>query len=607
MIRTPLSFKYMRAIFVLPSPLMAADEIRSLVLATQSRIQLTHAVYVCSGQALFQYQAELPEFSLQDEEMVLEHLPSDVVFHLQGADQYFRSNVDGLGRLHLYLNGDVPRHDQFAAALRALEDVQPISRTSLKEKLLYMKPSKTGVLFLTVDPLPCKLHLRNLYLIALKKFEGVGEVHVAAPAGLEVTVKSILPEAHFVNCDEALQSENYGVYAVAAGYNDYNQINFPFDRQSWSRKFVYAATPPPEFNRLYFDKSGNIHPVIENNKADDHIFARLASASPRAFLSYFPHGHYSLGTVGLGPTNEFGLRIHEELGDLADRPSKHKVIAVFGGSAVWGVSSYYTDCFSYLLERMLNEAFRRKGYKFTVLNFGLSGQILLDMMMTYLTFCQPLSPDIVISHDGQNDTVHGQMADPHLLNTYRHNYMIQLELWGQTLMDAMDTPLSQPGLGSAPGKEGFEELRPLNTPPQVIRMYTYRKKQFYDMVRAQGGEFIWGLQPAAFGNRQPGAMGKRLNDEEQEAHNVIFDNHPFSPEIMEGLDHIYKQLTDRLPDALPSDAHFINFHKIFAETAQDETLFYDHVHLAPDGEQLIAEGYFQKIRSDILPRWEVER
>ena len=101
----------MRVIFVLPSPMLAADDIRALVLAMQSRIRITHAVFVCYGQTLSQYQNELPELCIQDQEMVLENLPSDFVFHIPGEDQLFQSKLDGLGRLHLYLNGDVPRHD----------------------------------------------------------------------------------------------------------------------------------------------------------------------------------------------------------------------------------------------------------------------------------------------------------------------------------------------------------------------------------------------------------------------------------------------------------------------------------------------------------------
>jgi len=587
----------MRVIIVLPQHPPSADHLAALIAALQSRVRMSHVVFVCKTEMMPIYGEVFPGMALQDEDMALGVLPSDVVFYLESAEGQFSCSIDEQGRLVYHLTGTLPRQDQLMQGLRMAEQKGDGAAIDVARNMLFPRSETTNTLFIPVEPLPCALHLKILYQMAKQKFGKSGDVHVGVSQTVRADVDKILTDAKLVDMDAALGEAQYGNWAVAVAENDYNKIAFPFPKESWSTRHIYAATPPPEFNRLYFDQSGIIHPVIENEQSDRHIFAKLASASPRAFLSYFPHGHYSLGTVGLGPTNEFGMRIHENLEKLRERDESHKVIGVFGGSAVWGVSSYYTDCFCYRLEKMLTQEFAEKGIQFSVLNFGLSGQVVLDMMMTYLTFCDPISPDFVISHDGQNDNIHGQMADPHLVNTYRHNYMIQLELWGQKLMDASETPLSQPGLSSGPGQPGFEELRPLNTPSQVIRMYYSRKTQFMELVRAKGVQFIWGLQPAAFGRRHPGALGKQLSKEEQEAHDRIFDVHPFSTELMEGLDHIYKQLTERLPEVLPPEANFINFHQLFAQSEQEKNLFYDHVHLAPEGERFVAEVYFDKIKS----------
>ena len=47
------------------------------------------------------------------------------------------------------------------------------------------------------------------------------------------------------------------------------------------------------------------------------------------------------------------------------------------------------------------------GMHFTVLDFGLPGNVVLNEIITYLLHCQDIRPDIVVAHDGFNDLFYG--------------------------------------------------------------------------------------------------------------------------------------------------------------------------------------------------------
>lgn len=122
---------------------------------------------------------------------------------------------------------------------------------------------------------------------------------------------------------------------------------------------------------------------IEYPFRDAHVFNRLSwvGAGDRnvAHYAFFPYG-YLFHYVGLGPLNEFGLRIVVDLPTLAERPATHKVVACFGGSACWGTFCLHHQMWTDVLERKLNALARRAGAPetFTVLNFGAPSNIVLN-------------------------------------------------------------------------------------------------------------------------------------------------------------------------------------------------------------------------------------
>ena len=52
------------------------------------------------------------------------------------------------------------------------------------------------------------------------------------------------------------------------------------------------------------------------------------------------------------------------------------------------------------------------------MNFGMSGFNQLDEMDQYIFFCKRLKPDIVISHSGFNDVIHGMLCEKSTLKNY---------------------------------------------------------------------------------------------------------------------------------------------------------------------------------------------
>ena len=77
------------------------------------------------------------------------------------------------------------------------------------------------------------------------------------------------------------------------------------------------------------------------------------------------------------------------------------------------------------------------------------------------------------------------MSDKHLLEKYDITYQGNFEKWAQILHESEDVDTVY--------NENKAEI--INFPQHIIRAYLSRKLQFEHLVKAFGGEFIWGLQP----------------------------------------------------------------------------------------------------------------
>ncbi len=295
---------------------------------------------------------------------------------------------------------------------------------------------------------------------------------------------------------------------------------------------------------------------------------------------YFPYG-YLFRNVGNGPVNKFGHRISIELNTLINRPKNHIVIAVFGGSAAWSIFTTPHEMFHHRLENLLNEKYSPETV-FTVLNFGVPGNVILNEMIVHMLHCHRIRPDIVIAHDGFNDFAYGQTSNVDLLAENDITYQTNLEDWSRILHDTSHIPLDRPRIKGA--------LAVRTRPRFVIDAYIARQIQFQEIVKGQGGVFVAALQPAFFSKSALSRQEKRIVPEAlTHDHIRTYRNMPY----------LYELYTRKQP-AVPIE-HFANIHAHFGNYGKDHHLFVDHMHTTPAGDAVIAEYYSEYLAEYLLP------
>jgi hypothetical protein len=313
--------------------------------------------------------------------------------------------------------------------------------------------------------------------------------------------------------------------------------------------------------------------VTESPALDQHVFNRVGPKSPDGEFYYFPYG-YLFKYTGLGPINEFGFRVVGDFMRYAERAPDHKLIVVFGGSAAWSMLSLHEEMFATRLEEKLNAWAQASGRSetFTVLNFGMHGHVVLNEILTHVLFTSRIRPDIVIAHDGFNDLVYGMLSDPELLGRHDITYQYNLEDWGQILHKMQHVPTNQPE-------------KPLvihNIPQLIAKAYATRKQQFRTMVQSAGGRFIWGLQPKL--------LSKAAMSPSESAYLKAI--RPDNPVVhaFKRIGYLYDKFLDLVQ--LPEGTEYVDLHKYFGRFGADECLFGDMAHTLPDGDERIAECYF---------------
>lgn len=341
---------------------------------------------------------------------------------------------------------------------------------------------------------------------------------------------------------------------------------------------VYVVSAEGGINLFLADGTQRSLDAIEYPFVDAHVFNRLAQPhnyieGARSYV-FFPYG-FLYRCLGLGPIDAFGFRIDKDVGQLSSREPKHKLITVFGGSSTFSVYCLHHQMFTSVMEALLNEASRSRGLDltFTVLNFGQNSHVVLNQMLAYQLFCQRLKPDVVISHDGHNDLMWGQINDPYLVErgiVYPHN----MEDWAALLHK-----------GEAPSMPALAPAIPVINPPQrVVRAYVERKRQFADLVASSGTQFVWGVQPLIWAKNG-------YSEAEAEAFKHWAGHRELGAAIR-NLPRLYAMLTS---DAAPAGSVYADVHRHFSSFPPEETLFADHVHTQPAGDAVIARFYANAI------------
>ena len=392
----------------------------------------------------------------------------------------------------------------------------------------------------------------------------------AAPEGTLSGYRSRFPELDIVSVPRKFTADEHVV--LLESYHD--KDGYSAHWESGDRAHQAGAM----VSSIKF--SGRIVPYkrdwspAELQNMDSNIFNRLSPREPWGFY-YFPFG-YLFRFLGLGPINSFGCRITQSLADLTRRDRNHKVVACFGGSAGWSMFCLHHQMYTELLQERLNAYCKEQNLelRFTVLNFGQHGHVVMNEMLSYMNFCWDLKPDIVVAHDGYNDAAYGQLCDPRVLDDWNLIYQENLEGWSQILHQTGEIPRTQHSL----------PYRVVNQPVQVLKSYTRRKRQFAQIVRSNGGMFVWGLQPAASSHKKRSALESGLL-----RHNRNPDHAP----ALANVDGMFRILRQNLK--LDADTPFVDCDAAMTAYGAERLLFGDEVHLMPDGDVLVAGLYADAI------------
>ncbi len=309
-----------------------------------------------------------------------------------------------------------------------------------------------------------------------------------------------------------------------------------------------------------------------------HIFNELQSNFNKGFF-YFPYG-FTYRMTGLGELDDFGFRIKEDLIKLSKRKIKHKVVCIFGGSAVWSIECLMNEMFTQRLEDFLNndKELKTKGLKFTCLNFGQSAATIFQSMNYYLLFASQVRPDFVICHDGWNDMLYGSYTDQYLIKEKKMTYSYELEEWALRVNGLSDEKYK---------KEEITPFRIKSLPIDIISAYTFRKNQFKKIVEKDKGVFINGIQPTLTDK-------KKLSEYES----IALDKN-----LINSVDNwriVRKNMSsmfEKLLESYDLDKSLVNFKKIFSKLSSNSTHFIDNIHLTPLGDDVVAKAYKDIIKS----------
>lgn len=313
-----------------------------------------------------------------------------------------------------------------------------------------------------------------------------------------------------------------------------------------------------------------------------HIFSRLGGRE-RGFTN-FPYGVLYFDPLS-GPIDPFGFRIAFDWRELATRPSDHKLAVVFGGSAAFSCSVAIDEMFAHQLEIRLNASDPKPGAarQWTVLNFGMHDNVVMQEMLTYLMFVDRLKPEIVIAHDGHNDIWYGLGGDPFLIAGYQLVYQRHAEQWSRLLHKTEDRPI--PDIQSC--EVGSQQF---NLPPNILAAYIARKRQFQSVVERQGGLFFWGLQPLIASRRTLSPVERKIRDSMPKRAQT-----PEEGKFFAAIIHVYDLLHQALIRL--DGIRLVDFHALFQARDGSTQLMSDHVHCTPAGDAVIAEAYDQAIRA----------
>ncbi len=293
------------------------------------------------------------------------------------------------------------------------------------------------------------------------------------------------------------------------------------------------------------------------------------------------HPYALLVSNGAGPRNSMGFRTQYDIEPLYKREN-HIVIAMFGGSALHGDECWHDNTISAFLERMLrgSDDENIKKFEWTVLNFGMSGFNQQEEIDQYIFFCKRLKPDIVISHSGFNDVIHGMLCHNHTMKKY--DTILNFPRIAKNSIDkVLSNNVITPNL--------------INSPSIIAKSYINSTQFFHRMSSANGAKiFIKGLQPVG--------LDITMSKDEEESINWTKEYYKDTLECqhLDKVSHCYKHLRNEIKriagsdDMEPNNFFVIDLHDHFLNNKKnDQTFFLNFMHTTTNGNKLIAMLYYK--------------
>ena len=397
---------------------------------------------------------------------------------------------------------------------------------------------------------------------------GVNSLTVVAPSEALPWIENYLPDIAVVD-PGVLMSNNFESIVFVHPFKDAKFYIPPFEPSGWR-----SSTHRIRFYAI--DANGRLLPAgrkyddRDAENMDAHIFNRLSKPVGEEFY-YFPYG-YLFRYPGVGPINQFGFRVPDDLSAFKNRDPEHKLVLCYGGSSGFSMFTLHHQMYTSVMERSLNKKALESGssLRFTVLNFGQHANVVMNSILTYVLFNFQLKPDFIVAHDGWNDIVYGMVQDPRLLKEGNFAYQNNLEGWSQIIHETAELQQTQTGT----------PFRPLGAAPAVLGQYFTRKRQFESMVRANGAQFIWGLQPASWNKRHLHPL-EASNIEVSEKNNAFID-------VIRLAFPLFERASEQLNKM---DVPKMDFYKEFGKYGKDDYMFVDPVHLSPDGDEIVGQNY----------------
>lgn len=265
--------------------------------------------------------------------------------------------------------------------------------------------------------------------------------------------------------------------------------------------------------------------------------------------------------------NMLGFRMDQNFRKFKHRDKNEKLILFFGGSSCFDIFAKIGERFCDFTQQYLNE---NSQYKYTILNFGLPGNVILNEISYYIMFGMELNPDIVIAHDGFNDLVYGQCSNIELQREYNLNYQCELDI--KKYMKECDNRYK------------------VNVPAEiVINTYLSRKYQFQTLVQNNNSIFISSLQPTLYSKKRVAPLENKFEKS--------MTNEDIKP-IFRNIKLLYEK-TSYLIQNDNTLSHHIDFDSIFNQYDEKNILFGDVMHTFVEANKIIAQTYCDYIIQNI--------